>query len=118
MREITAEDALENFWETLDCRLESRNSELGIGKGYWTVKKIRARGRGKNIRGAEDDCVGAGIHVSPDGVWQCACKRLKLADDVFCNFYENTPNYTECSESEYFKEALELQKEVLELQPA
>jgi organic radical activating enzyme len=105
--EITPEDALADFWESI----ADEYSDQDISKGYWTVENVRARGRGKNVAGSDDSCACNGIMVASDGtVWQCGCKRLKLADDVWRDIYDLTPNHTECSESEYFQEALEMEE--------
>ena len=115
--EIDPDNLLESFWEMKQCEMMEHKNSYSYGldvpqyKDYRTVTKIMARGRGKNFAGTIDECLCEGIVVAPDGVWQCGCKKLKLADDVWSEYYEATPNSTECSESSYFKEALENQME-------
>lgn len=115
-REIDPESVLESFWEMKSCELQPPRSPHDLYppptmKGYRTVTNIAARGRAKDYDYAEDRCVCEGIFVAADAtVWQCGCKRLKIADSVNGDFYGMTPNHTECSESEWFQEALEMQE--------
>lgn len=118
--EIDRGNLVDTFWEIKSCDLVERwrsipystyNRKLHTHKGYNRVSQISARGRGKNVTGSVDECACNGIMIAADGsVWQCGCKRLKLADDVTGHFYQMTPNYSECSESETFKEALEVEQ--------
>lgn len=97
--EIDRESLLESFWEMKSCELA--DSDSGV-KGYRTVTSIAARGRGKNVAGAADRCACSDIFVAADAsVWQCGCKRLKLSDTVWSDFYSMTPSFCECSEPEW-----------------
>lgn len=51
------------------------------GRGIRTVTRILARGRGKKIFGAEDECACNDTFVDPKGdVYLCGCKNVKLGN--------------------------------------
>lgn len=59
-------------------RADHDNTNL---QSYRTVSKILARGRGKKIAGAEDECACTETFVDPKGdVYMCGCKNVKLGD--------------------------------------
>jgi MoaA/NifB/PqqE/SkfB family radical SAM enzyme len=50
-------------------------------RGIRTVNRILARGRGKKIAGATDECACPEIFVDPKGdVYLCGCKTMKIGD--------------------------------------
>lgn len=68
---------------------ESRRTVLGKREYVRTVTRVMARGRGKNIRGAEDFCGCPDIFAQPDGkIRLCGCPEAPIIGDVFYGINE------------------------------
>ena len=116
-RAVLPAQVKEVLWETEGCTTaETRRYWADCKPTHDTratheVKRIRARGRGKNMVGAVDECCCDDLFVAASGaVWQCGCKKVRLQERMSYDCikdlqYKYVNGY--CSESKEYAEELE-----------